>query len=1012
MSPAKYEGLFIPQKSNLSIFHDLMPFKVKEILLVATAYDAYILEREGQIFEQIYGEYYQLNISSAPRITSVFSIDDAMEEIKYGQFDLVIIVTGIDKQVPLTLSNKIRETSPNLPILLLINNNNQIKLYAGMKESLVDVDKMFVWNGDSSIFLAMIKFIEDSINAENDTARGDVRIILLVEDSIRYYSRYLPTLYRVIISEVHRLISGEDLDARYKLLKMRARPKVLLASTYEEALSLLEKYYEYVLCLITDVAFPVAGKMDPYAGKKLVRHVKDKKSLPVLVQSSEPQNVTFATENNLVYIDKNSTRLSSDLIDFFHLHLGFGNFLFKDPAGAVIAEARYLKEFEVLIDSIPAETITYHSNRNDFSTWFMAKGEIKSALRLKQAKTEDFNGPEEIRAFIKEVLRDRWLEKKRDYISVFSETAFKEKTYLMRISNGSVGGKGRGIAFTESILQKKEFKDIMQNINVTIPKTIIVGTDEFENFIDQFDYCALIETEQDYLETRKHFSELKLSSLLSQRLERLLTNLKGPIAVRSSGLFEDSLSQPFSGIYETYYLPNNHPDLKVRQSQLEMAIKMVYASVFAPLARSYFDSINHSIEEEKMAVIIQELVGREYEHYYYPHISGVAQSYNYYPFSHMKPEDGIGLIAIGLGKSIVEGEASYRFCPRYPRMQMMTVKDLMQNTQRHFYALNLANNTFNLIKGSDATLDRLNIADAEKHGTLALTASVYDPSSDTIRPGLHSEGPRIMNFSYILEYNMVPLASTLEKLLDIMRNALGTPVEIEFSVDLQKDSAGRATMYVLQVKPLIRDVDSMVVDISLVDQSDMILYSNRGMGNGIIEGIRDIIYVVPEKFDRMKTKNIAQEIHALNAEMKKEQRSYILIGPGRWGSSDPFLGIPVDWAAISEAKVIVEAGIKDLNVDASLGSHFFHNITSMNIGYFTVSGKNSEAFIDYDYLNGFEAIKEYEYIRHVKLPAPVTVIMDGRKSVSLITRAGWSNSNISHTNPAATPEPEEDLSCN
>jgi hypothetical protein len=606
---------------------------------------------------------------------------------------------------------------------------------------------------------------------------------------------------------------------------------------------LFEKYYEYMLCLITDVTFPLGGKPDSCAGKKLVEHVKGKLAVPVLVQSSEPENMIFAMKNNLDFVDKNSNKLSSDLIDFFHLHLGFGNFLFKNKAGEVIAEARYLKEFEVLIETIPAEAIIYHSDRNDFSTWFMAKGEIKSALRLKKVSTEDFNGPEEIRTFIKQVIRDRWFEKKRDYISVFSETAFKEKSYLMRISNGSVGGKGRGIAFTESILQKKDFKDLMHDINVTIPKTIIVGTDEFENFIEQFDYCALIETEQDYHQMRQQFAGLKLSTLLSQRLERMLVKLKGPIAVRSSGLFEDSLSQPFSGIYETYYLPNKHPDPKVRLRQLETAIKMVYASVFAPLARSYFDAINHSIEEEKMAVIIQELVGNLYEDYYYPHISGVAQSYNYYPFSHMKPEDGIGLIAVGLGKSIVDGESSYRFCPKYPKMNMLTIKDLLANTQRYFYALNVANDHFSLIEGTDATLDRLPIELAEKHGSLTSSASVFEASANAIRPGLHAEGPRIVNFSYILEYNQVPLASTLERLLDIMRNALGTPVEIEFSLDLERDSDGRATLYILQVKPLIRSVESMVVDTTLVDRKDMILYSDRAMGNGVIEGVSPTLFM-------------------------------------------------------------------------------------------------------------------------------------------------------------------------
>ena len=988
MDLEKYEGLFVPQKSNLSIFHDLMPFKVREILLVATVYDAYILEREGQIFEQIYGEYYQLNISSAPRITSVFSVDDAIEEIKSGRFDLVIVVTGIDKDLPRELSSKAKEVNPQLPVLLLINNNKQISLYAGMKDSLTDIDKMFVWNGDSSIFLAMIKYIEDSINVSSDTLNGDVRVILVVEDSIRYYSRYLPLLYSVIISETHRLISGEDVDARYKLLKMRARPKVLLASTYEEAVRLYEKYYDYMLCVITDVKYPMNGQSDPDAGKKLVKHIEKKLSIPILVQSSDMENRSFCEDNNLSYVNKNSTNLTKDLIDFFHLHLGFGNFLFRDRSGKVVAEARYMKEFETLLDTVPGETIAYHSKRNDFSTWFMAKGEIKSALKLKMARAEDFNGHEEIRTFIKSVLRERWLEKKRDSISAFSEAAFREKSYLMRISNGSVGGKGRGIAFTEYILQKPEFKGLMADINVVIPKTVIVGTDEFENILEQLDYCQFVENENEQSDTRKIFSGLKFSSILTQRLRKLLDHMKCPLAVRSSGLFEDSLSQPFSGIYETYYLPNNHPDPEVRLEQLETAIKMVYASVFAPLARSYFDSINHSIEEEKMAVIIQELVGNLYGNHFYPHLSGVAQSYNYYPFSHMKSEDGIALLAVGLGKSVVDGESSFRFCPKYPKMNMMTIKDLLQNSQRYFYALNTMYNNVDLTEGVNSTLEKLPMSTAEEQGTLDSSASVYDASANTVKPGLHSSGPRIIDFSYILQYDQVPLASTLKRLLEIMRSALGTPVEIEFSVDLNKDDAGKVYFYILQVKPLVRSTESAVVNTSAVEKDELLLYSDRGMGNGIIEGVRDIVYVVPERFNKMQTRLIAKEIYAINAEMKKNGARYILIGPGRWGSSDPFLGIPVDWSAISEARVIVEAGLKDFNVDASLGSHFFHNITSMNIGYVTVSKRSDDAFVNFDYLSSFPAEKESEYLRHIRFQEPVTVLMDGRKSVSLVTKAG------------------------
>ncbi|HPY15512.1 MAG TPA: PEP/pyruvate-binding domain-containing protein, partial [bacterium] len=465
--------------------------------------------------------------------------------------------------------------------------------------------------------------------------------------------------------------------------------------------------------------------------------------------------------------------------------------------------------------------------------------------------------------------------------------------------------------------------------------------------------------------------------------------IKSPLAVRSSGLFEDSLSQPFAGIYETYFLPNNHPDINVRLAQLLDAVKMVYASVFTPLAKSYFDSVNHSLEEEKMAVIIQELVGNSYGDHFYPHISGVAQSYNYYPFSHMKPEDGLGLLAAGLGKSIVDGSQSFRFCPKFPKMNVMTAKDLLQNSQRYIYGLNIKNNQLHLENGDEATLEKIGIDIAEKHGSLNLCASVYDNDSNSIKPGLHAPGPRIIDFRYILHYDIVPLANAVTTILDVMKSALGTPVEIEFSVDLNKDESGKCSLYILQVKPLIRTMENIEVSTDAVDKKDILLYTTRGMGNGVIEGIKDLVYVIPEKFDKMKTRLIQKEVAGINNEMKKNGLQYILMGPGRWGSSDPFLGIPVDWAAISQAKVIVEAGLKDFNVDASLGSHFFHNITSMNIGYFTVPAKSSDSYIDFEHLKSMEPHNETEFLRHIRFETPLTVIMDGKRSVSIITKEHW-----------------------
>jgi len=989
LKTSKYRSLFKPQKSNLSIFHDLMPFRVREILLVATVYDAYTLEREGQLFEQIYGEYYQLNLSSAPRVESVFSKEDALEQISRGQFDLVIIMTAIDRNMPVELSLKIKEINPDIPILLLINNNNQISYYENIRKDLVHIERMFVWNGDSNIFLAMIKYIEDAMNSETDTETGGVRVIIVVEDSIRYYSRYLPTLYSAIMQEVQRLISGEDVDARYKILRMRARPKVLLASTYEDAQKLFEKYRRYCLCVITDVRYPRGGVLDGDAGKKMVKYIREKCHLPILMQSSEPENEAFAIDNNITFVDKNSKNLSREIVNFFKYNLGFGNFIFRDSDGEVIAEARYMKEFEIIIEKIPAESLLYHSDKNDFSTWFMAKGEVKSALKLKKMSSKDFENPEGIRTFIMDILRDRWLEKKRDSISSFSENTFKEDSYLMRMANGSVGGKGRGIAFTEALIQNDDFSDLMTGINVTMPKTLIIGTDEFDFFLDQVDFSEFADSDIDHREVREIFNELELSGMLSRRLRKMLENIKTPLAVRSSGLFEDSLSQPFAGIYETYFLPNNHPEIDVRLKQLENAVKMVYASVFTPLSKSYFESVNHSIEEEKMAVIIQELVGHGYEDWFYPHFSGVAQSYNYYPFSHMKPEDGIGLLAAGLGKSVVDGGETFRFCPKYPKMKIQTIKDQLKNSQRSLYVLNIRDKNIDLIEGEDATIEKITIEEAEKHGTLNNIASVYDGASDMLRPGLHNPGPRILDFSYILQYNMVPLAETITKILDVMGSALGTPVEIEFSVDLTKDTQGRVSFHILQVKPLVRNIDTVCVDTDDATKDDLFIYTSRGMGNGIVEGLRDVVYVIPEKFNKMKTKQIRAEVNKINAAMKESGTQYILMGPGRWGTSDQYLGIPVDWADISQAKVIVEAGLKDFNVDASLGSHFFHNITSMNVGYFTVPVGSSDSFIDFDYLNSFEPVVETEFLRHVRFKEPVTVIMDGRNLISVVTKSGW-----------------------
>ncbi|MFO7735474.1 MAG: PEP/pyruvate-binding domain-containing protein [bacterium] len=977
--------IFEKKTSNLSIFHDLMKNRIREILLVATVYDSYTIEREGHLFEQIYGEYYKLNLSSAPRITSAYSKEEAVEEFKNNDFDLVILMPGVKKNMPVDCASVIKDINPQVPVLLLFNNSLQLKTYMPDDEHIYLFDKIFVWNGNSDVFLAMIKCMEDSLNLENDTALGNIRVILLVEDSIRYYSRYLPGLYSVIMNEIQRLIINEDVDMRYKLLRMRARPKVILANTYEDAVEIFNKYRSYLLCVITDVEYSKDGKEDDMAGYKLVDYIKERSDTHVMMQSSRKKHKIMAEKNNIEFFYKGSQQLQQELRAFFKDHLGFGDFIFRDDKGNKIAEAKNMREFTELIRNVPDESIKYHASQNHISTWLMAKGEIQQALKMHKFKITDFESVEEIRRYIISVVRERWIEKREYTIANFSEDIFYEKDYLMMIANGAIGGKGRGIAFIEFITQRIEFRKLLNDMNVTIPKTIIIGTDEYTRFINHFDFSYLIDEKTDFHEIKKKFLAIPLSQSLKKRLRIFLNNVDVPLAVRSSGLFEDSMSQPFAGIYETYFIPNNHYDVEKRLEQLENAIKMVYASVFSSTSITYFESVDYKVEEEKMSVIIQEIIGEKHENYYYPQISGVAQSTNYYPFEMIKPEDGVGFLSVGLGVNIVEGGSTMRFSPRHPKREIVPVETLIKQSQKSFFALDLKKNYLDLIEGENATLAQLEMKKAEEHGTLDYSVSVYDADNGRVRPGLFAKGPRLVDFSSVLQYRKFDLAGTTNLILKTMERALGTPVEIEFAIDVNRDENEMVTFYLLQVKPYIKNTSDTDIDIGSVDSENLILYTEKAMGHGLINDIKDIVYVKPSAFDKMKTRDILVEVREINKKLKEDDSFCMLIGPGRWGSRDPFLGIPVKWNDISQARAIVEAGIEGFTVDASLGSHFFHNITSMNIGYFTVPHKSDKSFIDWDYLDSVEAVNEGKYVRHLRFESSYRLIMNGREGRAVVS---------------------------
>ena len=973
--------------SDRDIYHDLMTFKVKEILLVSSLYDAYSIESEGRFSEHVLGEYNQLNLTSVPRITGATTESEAMELLGLKHFDLVIIMVGVEKRTPIVVSAKIKEKYPYIPVFLLLNNNSDVEAFQDHLPVSDVVDKVFTWNGDSNIFFSMIKLVEDKINAQNDTSIGMARVILLVEDSPMYYSRYLPLLYKIVMEQTRRIIDDVSTDELYKVLRMRARPKILLASNFEDAIEIFNDYKDYILCLISDVKFEHHGYHDDQAGIELVKYAKKEiRDLPTIMQSSDPGYAEIAYQNKCTFIYKNSETLLQDFQSFITHYLGFGNFIYRDKFGKQIAQARTLKEFESKLKTIPDESLLYHAKRDHFSMWLMARGEIRVAKIINPKKVSDYQSPQELRQALIDLIQKFRNEQNFGKIIPFEETAIDDESNIVSLADGSLGGKGRGLAFINTLIHNYDFSQQVPDIKIRAPKTSVVGTDEFELFMERnhLNDFVLIETDQQKIKER--FLKSRLSNTLTKRLRNLLEHITKPIAIRSSGLFEDSLTQPFAGIFETYLLPNSHPDIDVRIAQTLDAIRLVYASVYSDVARGYVKAINYRIEEEKMAVVIQEVVGKQFEDVFYPHISGVAQSYNFYPISHMKPEEGFAVAAVGLGKYVVEGNKAYRFSPLYPKTEINTTKSLYQNSQLKFFAVDLTKKDLNFLKsGERAGLRLLDIYDAEKHGTLRHSASVYNPDNNTLYPGLTKIGPRIVNFANILKYNYIPLAKAIEVVLDVVKEALGAPVEIEWAVDLNKDSQNKATFYLLQIKPLIGNAADYTIDIKKIKKRSTLLFSEQGMGNGLVKGIHDVIYIDPEKFDKSKTEEMAKEIEKINDEMQKQNKQYILIGPGRWGTRDRWIGIPVTWPQISQAKVIVETSLDDFPLDASSGSHFFHNVTSMNVGYFSVQPELSKSYINYRMLTKQSLIQEGQFFRHVCFSEGLSIKMDGKQRVYAIT---------------------------
>lgn len=971
--------------SERDIFHDLMPFRVKEILLIANLYDAYSIEGEGRFSDFMVGEHYHMHFASLPRLTGVSGEEEAFTRLAERHYDLIIIMVGVEKESQLALCGKIKEKYPFITTYLLLNNACDVPYVKKERKKGNKFDNFFVWTGDSKIFFAMVNLLEDKVNADNDTRKGLIRIILLVEDSARYYSNYLPLLYRLVMDQTKSLIEDVSTDELFKVLKLKARPKILLASNFEDAVSLFRKYQENLLCVISDMRFPKDDVKNDTAGYELITLIrKDLPGLPAVLQSSDPENSKVAHSLKAIFINKNSGNLFQDLKSFINFYLGFGHFIYRDKKGGQIAEAKTMKEFEEILETVPEDSLLYHAQKNHFSLWLMARGEMKIAKMISPMTVGDFKSLGAMREFLVDLIRRRRKELNMGRVVNFEESASIDETNVVSLTPGSLGGKGRGLAFVNTLIYGFGIGRLLPGINIKTPLTAIIGTDEFDMFMERNHLWGNIKNIKDFKELQKLFITGSLSYTLEKKLRILINQISKPLAVRSSSLFEDSTTQPFSGIFGTYLLPNNHKDPEIRLRQLADAIKLVFCSIYSDNSRIYFDAINFKIDQEKMAVVIQPVAGNQYEKVYYPHISGTAQSFNFYPVSHMKPVDGVAVIAAGLGQYVVEGENAFRFSPAFPSIDVVSQEDIYKDSQVKFYAVDLTNSQPDLLQGENAGLVLLDISDAERHGTLKHSASVLDPDNDSITPGLDKSGPRVLNFADILKYGYIPLASTIKLILQVVEEAIGTPVEIEFAVDLTKDETGNASFFLLQIKPLVGTGAGYNIIEEDVGKENVLLVSRKSMGNGVIDNITDIIYAEPHVFSSRLSLDMAKEISSFNDKMTAEKKSYILIGPGRWGTRDHLLGIPVLWPNISRAKVIVEVNLPGSHLDASLGSHFFHNVTSMNVGYFSINDNINGGIINWNKLLNIIPVQKGKYFTHVRIDSKLKVMMDGKKGMSIV----------------------------
>ena len=972
-------------------FWNLMQRRIFNVLLVATPYDAFMLEEDGRLEEQIYFEYTSLNLSSPPRFTQVSDYEEAFEELSQKRYDLVIAMPGVDISETFVSARKVKELYPDVAYVVLTPFSREVSRRLA-KEDFTGVDFVFSWLGNVDLLVAIIKLLEDYLNVENDVNQVGVQLIMLVEDSVRFYSSILPTLYKFLLQQ-SRDFSTEALNEHEQMLRMRGRPKVMLARNYEEAMQIYEHYGDHMLGVISDVSFAREGKKDSQAGLRLANELRRRnRNLPIIIESSEVSNASKVAEFGGTFLDKNSKKLPVDLGQAILDNFGFGDFIIRNPkTGEVISRIKDLRGLQNSIFDIPTESLYYHANHDDISRWLYSRALFPIAEVLTEHTFDDISEEQTVRQTVFDAIVKYRRMKNRGVVAIFKRDRFDHYSNFARIGQGSLGGKGRGLAFIDSIIKKNPEFDNFEGVSVQIPRTVVLCTDIFDQFMKENKLYPIALSSCSDEEILQHFLAATLPRRLAYDFYALFDVIDGPLAIRSSSLLEDSHYQPFAGIYSTYMIPHL-TDKRAMLKQLSDAIKGVYASVFFTDSKAYMQATSNVIDQEKMAVIIQEVVGSTHDGYFYPSFSGVGRSLNYYPVNEERAEDGVCEIAVGLGKYIVDGGMALRFSPKHPRnvLQTSTLDLALRDTQTTFYAINESEAVEDFKVDDGFNITRLRVQDAAMQGHLKYMVSTYNPFDEMIVDNDMGRGRKVVTFANILSHEVFPLAKIADSMLHKGQLAMNRPVEIEFAGMIgspeQMKKGEKGHLYWLQIRPIVDRKEMLDEEIMHTEPDKVLLYSTRALGHGMMDNITAVVFVKPEAFSMSNNLLIASEIEKINRNFTEKEENYILIGIGRWGSSDSALGIPVKWPHISAAKLIVELSVPGSYIEPSQGTHFFQNLTSFGVGYFTLDTSDKDTIFAGDYLAEMPAEYESDNVRIVRFAQPLTVAINGRSGQGIVLK--------------------------